>query len=170
MIICPGPGKDFYGQDGNFNNQLSYTKMDASGNDLPASASSWAMVRDNVTKLVWEVKTDDGSIRDKDNTYTWYDAWDTFIYGLNDAKFGGYCDWRLPTIKELAYLVDYSIPYPGPTINTTYFPNTVSSYYWSSTANAYRTYWAWYVCFGNGGGLRIYKTYDYYVRAVRGGQ
>jgi hypothetical protein len=89
VIICPGPGKDFYGQDGNFNNQLSYTKMDASGNDLPASASSWAMVRDNVTKLVWEVKTDDGSIRDKDNKYTWYDAWDTFIYGLNDAKFGG---------------------------------------------------------------------------------
>ena len=32
------------------------------------------MVRDNVTGLFWEVKTDDGSIHDKDNTYTWYDS------------------------------------------------------------------------------------------------
>ena len=29
-------------------------------------------MRDNVTGLMWEVKTDDGGLRDKDWTYSWY--------------------------------------------------------------------------------------------------
>lgn len=35
---------------------MSYTKLDGSGNALPVSATSWVMVRDNVTGLIWEVK------------------------------------------------------------------------------------------------------------------
>ena len=46
--------------------------------------------------------------------------------------------------------MDSSIPYPGPTINTRYFPNTVASSYWSSTTFAYYTNDAWYVYFGFG--------------------
>jgi len=62
-ITCPQPGEDFYGQDATYLiNPPSYTKLDASGNDLPDSATSWVMVRDNMTGLIWEVKTDDGSI------------------------------------------------------------------------------------------------------------
>lgn len=96
---------------------LFYTKLDANDNDLPDSATSWVMVRDNMTGLIWEVRTDDGSVHDKDNTYTWYDSnpetngedagthgdgTDTvdFIKALNDANFGSYLDWRFPTIKE----------------------------------------------------------------------
>jgi len=60
-----------FGEDSDYLiNPPSYTKLDASGNDLPDSATSWVMVRDNVTQLIWEVKTDDGSIHDRDNTYT----------------------------------------------------------------------------------------------------
>lgn len=74
VISCPSPGQPFYGQDGNYSiNPPSYTKLDSNGNTLPVSAASWAMVRDNVTGLIWEKKTDDGSVHDKDNTYTWYD-------------------------------------------------------------------------------------------------
>ncbi|WGZ93325.1 MAG: DUF1566 domain-containing protein [Candidatus Thiothrix putei] len=36
-----------------------YTKLDAGGNTLPASAPSWACVKDNTTGLIWEMKTDD---------------------------------------------------------------------------------------------------------------
>ena len=73
-ILCPNPGEAFYGQDGNYLiNPPSYTKLDAVGNDLSDTATSWTMVRDNVTGLIWEVKTDDGSVHDKDNKYTWYD-------------------------------------------------------------------------------------------------
>ena len=48
-----------------------YTKLDAQGNELPKSASSWSCVLDNRSGLVWEVKTDDGGARDKDNKYRW---------------------------------------------------------------------------------------------------
>ena len=57
-IRCPQPGEDFYGQDGNYSiNPPSYTKLDGQGYDLPDSATEWVMVRDNVTGLIWEVKT-----------------------------------------------------------------------------------------------------------------
>ena len=71
---CPSPGQPFYGQDGSYNiNPQSYTKLDENANDLPDEATEWAMVRDNVTGLIWEVKTDDSSIHDRDNEYNWYD-------------------------------------------------------------------------------------------------
>ena len=157
VITCPSPGQALYGQDGNYTiNPMSYTKLDSSGNDLPVSATSWVMVKDNVTGLVWEMKTNKDGVKnyddphDADNTYTWYDSnpatnggyagtpgddtdTEDFIKVLNDAKSGGYSDWRLPTIKELAYIINYSIASPGPTIETRYFPNTQPSVYWSST-------------------------------------
>ncbi|MFH0730031.1 MAG: hypothetical protein V2B19_27275 [Pseudomonadota bacterium] len=55
-----------FGEDSDYSvNPLSYTKLDANGNVLPDSASScWAMVKDNMTGLVWVNKTEDGSIHD----------------------------------------------------------------------------------------------------------
>jgi hypothetical protein len=178
---------------------MSYTKLDGSGNTLLDSATSWIMVKDNVTGLVWEMKTNEDGVEnysdphDADNTYTWYDSnpatnggnagtpgtgtdTEDFIKALNDARYGGYSDWRMPTIKELAYIVNYSIPYPGPTIDTGYFPNTAASWYWSSTTSANNTNYAWGVNFydgnasGVGSGPSDYKGNSSYVRAVRGGQ
>ena len=48
-----------------------YTKLDADGSKLPSSAKSWSCVLDNRSGLIWEVKTDDGGARDKDNSYRW---------------------------------------------------------------------------------------------------
>ena len=165
-------------------NPMTYTKLDGSGNELPDSAKSWTTVRDNLTGLIWEMKTDDGSIHDKDNKYFWYDTnpatnggnagkpgdvnnTENFIKALNDANYGGYSDWRLPTCKELHTIVIEDMLSPRPTIDTNYFPNTLSSFYWSSTTNAYNANDAWGVSF-NGGYDRDYaKPYSYYVRAVR---
>jgi len=70
VITCPSPGQALYGQNGNYSiNTPSYSKLDGSGNVLLDSATSWVMVRDNVTGLLWENKTDDGTIHDKDNRY-----------------------------------------------------------------------------------------------------
>jgi hypothetical protein len=163
----------------------SYTKLDADGNALPDSASSWAMVMDNVTGLIWESKTNDGGIHDVDNRYTWYDS-DTatnggnagtagngtdtedFINALNSAGFGGFNDWRLPNRNELQSLIDYSTY--DPAIDTVKFPGVVSEDYWSSTTNANNTVTAWLVYFGNGGVGYSNESYSLYVRAVRGGQ
>ncbi len=195
-IPCPQPGESFYGQDANYApcKPHSYTKLDASGNPLPDDAPwPWAMVRDNATGLIWEVKdSKDGILdynnpHDADNTYTWYnsnpeihggnpgafgDGTDTedFINQLNAANFGGYSDWRMPTIKELSTLVDSSIPYTGPTINTDSFPNTAASFYWALTSDDYLPHKAWYVYFRYGK-VDVHSKYGHYhVRAVRAGQ
>ena len=137
-ITCPSPGEDFYGQDAQYGPNLhSYTKLDENGNDLPDEATSWVMVRDKVTGLVWEMKQNKDDVpdynnpHDADNTYKWHDAQDIFIGALNSAQFGGYSDWRLPTVKELASIIDRATY--NPSINTTYFPNTQEFFYWSST-------------------------------------
>jgi len=58
VITCPSPGQPLYGQDANYIiNPMSYTKLDSSGNPLPDSAAAWSMVKDNVTGLIWEMKT-----------------------------------------------------------------------------------------------------------------
>ena len=129
-------------------------------------------VTDNNTGIMWQ-KEDDGS------TYNWYQASGTYDATYNPTSqdvcgslnLGGHSDWRLPTKKELMSIVDYSIPYPGPTIDTIYFPNTKSSYYWSSTTYAYYTPAAWGVDFGNSSVYGYYKENGYgSVRCVRGGQ
>jgi len=157
-ITCPDPGEPFYGQDAQHPcNPQSYTSL-----------AGGIMVQDNVTGLVWENKTDDGSIHDKDNTYNWQDAQDVFIAALNNDNFGGYSDWRLPTINELSFI--RNLDTYDPSINTDYFPNTmVSSDYWSSTTYAGDPSYAWLVDFYDGDVLHYGKSYNY-VRAVRSGQ
>jgi len=82
VIPCPQPGEPFYGQDGNYSiNPPTYTKLDNLGNPLPDDAASWATIRDNVTGLVWENKTNDESIHDGRKTLTWCDR--------NEATNGG---------------------------------------------------------------------------------
>lgn len=172
-IPCPQPGEPFYGQDGNYTiNPPSYTKLDANGNALPDSAASWTMVRDNVTGLIWEIKTNESwpAIHSKDMTYNWNDAQSVFIASLNQAQFGGFSDWRLPNVKELSSIVNRGKS--DPLIDVNYFPNTKSGAYWTETERAGEyggTSAAWIVHFNygfvdpNGG-----KDFLYSVRAVRG--
>ncbi len=145
-----------------------YTKLDSQGNALPDTATSWTMVMDNVTGLMWEMKTDDGSIHDKGKKYTWAQARSVFIARLNTASFGGFSDWRLPTVEELSFIVDNGRY--DPAVNPAYFPNTRPSFYWSATPDAVSTNSAWCMAFGNGRGYSGYKSSGYNVRAVRGGQ
>ncbi|MBS3758528.1 MAG: DUF1566 domain-containing protein [Desulfobacterales bacterium] len=176
-------------------NPMSFTKLDSSGNVLPDSSSEWAMVRDNVTGLIWEVKQDKNEAQnyanphDADNKYTWYDPNPEtnggiageenepntldFITELNNANFGGYSDWRMPSREELRSIVDYSIPYPGPCVDASFFPNTIAPYcsYWSATTRASNPDYAWSMYFSSGNDDNGSKSDSIMsVRAVRGGQ
>jgi len=73
------PGQDAsYGRDVTQDNDadghagFSFTKLDSDGSVLPANAVNRSCVRDNVTGLVWEVKSNDGGLRDRSWTYSWY--------------------------------------------------------------------------------------------------
>ncbi len=188
-IPCPLEGEAFYGQDGHYAKARSYTKLGSGGTVLADTAGDWIMVKDNVTGLVWEVKhagdgtADYNNPHDADNTYTWYDetfvenpgtagdGTDTsdFIDALNSANFGGYSDWRMPTVKELMSLVHRGRSV-SPLIDTVYFPYCVSSDYWSSTTDAGYEDYAWNVHFSTDGDGSSNKSSSRYVRAVRGGQ
>lgn len=51
---------------------FSFTKLGASGEALPLSAERWFCVKDNVTGLIWEVKTGTPSLHRYDERFTWY--------------------------------------------------------------------------------------------------
>ncbi|WP_298607889.1 DUF1566 domain-containing protein [uncultured Thiothrix sp.] len=53
---------------------FSFTKIDNTGVALASSASQWSCVKDNVTGLIWEMKTDDSGLHDKDDSYVWYES------------------------------------------------------------------------------------------------
>jgi len=166
---------------------FSFTKLDSNGNDLAANEPTWSCVRDNVTGLVWEIKTNDGGLRDRDNTFGWYNP-DSSTNGGNAGNIsgGGICtggiscntsayvaavnatglcgvnDWRMPTAEELLSLRDYgSLTPPG--IDTTYFNDLSilnSLTFWASESDASSPANAWvvYYSIGSGGSSAGSKT------------
>jgi len=139
-----------------------FTKLNDKGQKLPSDAGQWAMIHDNTTGLMWEVKTTDGSIHDMGKTYNWEGANDVFIAELNRVKFGGFGDWRLPTTDELRTI---RVKGAEPNINVAFFPNTASTGYFSVTECGSGDIFAERVKFGK---IRNTKK-DMRVRAVRGG-
>ena len=168
-IPCPSHGKPYYGQDAQYEtNKRSYTKLDKSGRTLSDSARSWSMVKDNVTGLIWEVKTNDGSIHDKNIKYNWEDSRQKFTKELNSSRFGNSSDWRIPDLKELSSIINNGIH--DPSIDAQFFPNTISHDYWSSTTSQYNTNDAYIMNFNKGFCFRFNKDDSYHVRAVHSGQ
>ncbi|MEI7840108.1 MAG: DUF1566 domain-containing protein, partial [Methylococcaceae bacterium] len=126
---------------GTSSSSSTYTKIANNGSLLSDSAklgtapTDWACTKDNKTGLVWEVKTDDGGLRDKDWYYSWYkpegdnggnagytdisryysvgihcstnDNCNTYTFtnAVNKQGLCGAKDWRMPTIDELEGLL-----------------------------------------------------------------
>jgi hypothetical protein len=63
-------------------------------------------IADNATGLMWEKLSDDDTIHDTDNLYSWTDAFAAKVALLNSTAFAGYTDWRVPNVFELFSLVD----------------------------------------------------------------
>ncbi|MGR8934917.1 MAG: Lcl domain-containing protein [Gammaproteobacteria bacterium] len=190
---------------------FNFTKLDANGAALPASAKDWQCVRDNTTGLVWERKAQpDGAqgnqgLHDGDDLFTWYSRDDgnnngdrgdanrlyirdcygyhagnpasycnteAFVARVNAAGWCGAKDWRLPTRKELRGLADLSVPYAyeARTIDRSYFPDTLSHWYWTSSSFAGNARYSYVVSFTSGYADGASRAQALPVRLVRGGR
>ena len=128
---------------------------------------------------MWEKLSQDGIIHDMNTTYTWDAAFAVKVAGLNSANFAGHNDWRLPNVNELQSIVNYGNvgPAVSPAFNTscsagctvTTCSCTEADGYWSSSTYQNLPLEAWLVYFTGGGVFVTDKTFNVYVRAVRGG-
>ncbi len=173
-------GQDGYtGRDATHNDNsdghagFSFTKLDKFGKPLADQSADyattqWACVKDNVTGLIWEVKTDDYTLHDKDWEYTWYEPDNTkngggsagtrnggtcrgstecdtlsYVQTVNTMGWCGANTWRLPTADELTGIATFA---PGSYVfNADYFPNQVPQAWSSSPAAVDDGDYAWYV-------------------------
>lgn len=127
-ITCPQPGEIFHGQDAQYDGPQPAYQDNGDGT-----------ITDLNTGLMWQ------QTPDIDNKSTYPEA----VAGAETFNLAGYDDWRLPTIKELYSLIDFSgstgmsaqtsVPY----IDTDYFDfeygdesageRFIDAQYWSST-------------------------------------
>lgn len=134
-----------------------FTKVGADGAKLADDASEWVAVLDNTTSLIWTVK--------ETKSLPWKKA-QTAVAKLDIA---GFTDWRLPTVEELFLLADRTKH--SPAIDTAFFPDCKSEWYWTSTPAAYSPgVCAWVVGFGSGNANWGLQDLDFGVRAVRASQ
>ncbi|HSI59695.1 MAG TPA: DUF1566 domain-containing protein [Ideonella sp.] len=115
---------------------FSFTKLDADGNKLNSGASQWACIKDNITGLIWENKTNNTSIHDGSRTFNQFDNPPSKLADASNAeKLCGYDDWRVPARRELLSI--YSIKRGASAhIDERYFQNTIGSFYWTATPYA----------------------------------
>lgn len=133
-------------------------------------------VTDRATGLIWKQCTEGlsgtGCQIGNLETFTWQAA----LKQAADAVFAGSSLWRLPNKKELASLVELRCYQPA--INSRFFPNTPSSFFWSSSPGGEYSDlpgtdiydFAWGVDFDDGDVWDGYKGNANYVRLVLDGQ
>ena len=97
-------------------------------------------VFDRETGLVWELSPGKDPV-------DWTGAQE---HCLNLAA-GGRKGWRMPSVHELASLVDPGVAPPGPTLRAGHpFTNVQSANYWGAPPNPQYAAPPWYVFFSNG--------------------
>ena len=143
---------------------------------LGAGPDDWGCTLDEVSGLLWELKTDDGGPRDQYRTYTHTGtgrAGDAaaLVRGVNAAGLCGHQDWRLPQRIELLGLVHYGVQPHAPLLDNPWFPNSLPDRWfrehWTGTRYAGAKAAAWVVSFDDGT-ARTASREEHPVRLVRG--
>ncbi|HSI56618.1 MAG TPA: DUF1566 domain-containing protein [Ideonella sp.] len=168
-------GRDVaYDDDSDGKGGFAFVKVGLKGRELARAAPQWACVKDQVTGLLWEVKTDDGGMRDYHWRYTNHgdkrfgDA-SSFVDAVNAEGLCGRSSWRLPTRQELQSVVDYGRASGTSAIDLNWFPNTAYAYSWTSTSYVGATQASWAVSFERR--VKVYfakRHQNYAVRLVSG--
>ena len=122
---------------------FSFTKIGAFGEALPANATTWSCVKDNVTGLMWENKTNDSSLNNIGRAFTNYDSTVNpqlanggiptqadidaptnsigFRNAINAQGLCGATDWRLPEINEIRSVWNYGAANSARIFDTAWF-------------------------------------------------
>ena len=162
---------------------FSFTRLNFSGSEYSGSGDyatqPWSCVIDNVTGLVWEIKTTNGGTSDNSNQYTWYDGTNgtddntnpttqELVDATNTAQLCGQTNWRLPTVQEVDSLANHNTH--GPAVDIGYFPNTKgdgAELYWTAeldSDSSNSNVWAYNAYAGSTESVGSGSTY--YVRLV----
>ena len=112
-------------------------------------------VLDTKSKLVWQ---DNSAIESEEMLYS-----EAGNY-CKELVLSGHKDWRLPNLRELQNIVDFTRYEPS--IDRV-FEYTGNGNHWSSTVYEDDADRAWAVNFKSGGTSHNRHSYDYYVRCVR---
>lgn len=101
--------------------------------------SNWASaaVLDRETGLIWE-KSPDGTLT----------SWNGAQLACNTKIVGGRMGWRLPSIQELASLIDPAATHPALPPGHPFTPPDQDHFYWSATTTAIDPSRTWAVVFG----------------------
>jgi len=140
---------------------LPTAEQNAPADDRFVVLSDWnsEAVLDRKTDLVWE--------RSPNVSFT---NWSGAQNRCENLLLGKHKGWRLPTIFELATLVDPNVPSPGPTLPAGHPFTVASSFYWSATTDITNNANAWGVGFNIGDvGSGVKSAIDY-VWCVRDGE
>ena len=133
-----------------------FIKIGEGGALLAADATEWEAVLDTRSNLMWS--------REVLPRMSFKKA----LAAPAKLATAGFKDWRPPTVEELFCLADrtrYS-----PAIDTAFFPDTPSAWFWSSTVDASSSDCAWIVGFDDGYSGWGHRGDGFRVRAVRSGQ
>ncbi len=114
------------------------------------------VVHDKATGLAWQQSGSDHSMA--------FGGVNKYIADLNQVKYAGYSDWRLPTLAEAKSLLD-----PNKNKTNNLFINHIfdSKQVWIWTSDSYSASRAWVVYFNSGFCFNNAIGSGYYVRAVR---
>lgn len=126
---------------------------------LRLTSNTASTVLDPYSKNIWQ-KSDSDTVRD------WLEA-EEYCQAL---EIDGYSDWRLPTVYELAGILDYSEYNPdvSPMLSSVFTGHL--GRYWSGTYLAGSAASMWAVDFETGIINRKPFTYNYYARCITDGE
>lgn len=128
-------------------------------------------LRDNKAGLMWTLNADIA-----ERTFSWDDAQD-FIVRMNMNRYGGYKDWRMPSLDEMQDLIDEVRirGFDGVSLDKTVAAglrdlgvrNMRTDSYWTSTTNIYYSAEAWCMSMANGSPSLGDKTLYFSLWPVR---
>ncbi len=124
----------------------------------------------------FELVLDEAAVLDKETGCVWEQShfaiamsWNPALAHCITRQVGGRRGWHLPTVEQLASLVDST--QSNPALSSGHPFSSEPSGYWTMTMTKYDTTRAWVVGFSGGGSIDDFNKDDRnFVWCVRGGQ